>query len=221
MPDHSPSAASQVMETIVRSGVIGIIRTHDVDTAVFSVGRVWQTGLDVVEVALTTPDALLAIETLAGTAATGQVIGAGTVLGSANARAAVAAGARLLVTPTFEPDVIRIGQHEDVTTVIGCATPTEMLRATELGADAVKIFPASLWTPQVLRDLLQPLPHLRCVPTGGITPDSAPAWIRAGAVAVGIGAALTTTNDPAGQVRRLKDGIARARRESHGRDSHD
>jgi 2-dehydro-3-deoxyphosphogluconate aldolase/(4S)-4-hydroxy-2-oxoglutarate aldolase len=127
---------------------------------------------------------------------------------------AVLAGARLLVTPTLVEDVIEIGQRYGVATVIGCSSATELLRATTLGADLVKVFPASLWTPRALSDLLQALPQLECVPTGGIAPDEAADWIEAGAVAVGIGSGLTRGNDPAARVRTLLEAIERARSRS-------
>jgi 2-dehydro-3-deoxyphosphogluconate aldolase/(4S)-4-hydroxy-2-oxoglutarate aldolase len=84
-------------------------------------------------------------------------------------------------------------------------------RATTLGADLVKVFPASLWSPRVLADVLAALPQLRCVPTGGVTPEDATSWIGAGAVAVGIGSALTKHDDAPARVRTLLDAVHRAR----------
>lgn len=202
---------ADVMARVYGTGVIGIIRTTGSDRAVELAGQIWAAGVPVVEVATTTPDALTAITTLAETASGDQVIGAGTVLDAASARMAVLAGAQLLVTPTLEEDVIEVGRRYGVATVIGCSTPSEMLRATELGADAVKVFPASLWTPGVLGDVRQALPQLRCIPTGGVSPDTAPQWIEAGAVAVGIGSALTRGDDPQGQASRLLAAIRAAR----------
>jgi len=148
-----------------------------------------------------------------GLATVSSVIGVAALIGgllialrgrlSGLARLAVLAGARLLVTPTLEPEVISTAQRYGAATVIGTATPTEMLRAQSLGADLVKIFPASQWTPKTLADVLQALPQLRCVPTGGVTLDNAPDWIAAGAVAVGIGSALTRGDDPAARVSTL------------------
>ena len=203
--------AAEVKAAIISGGVIGIVRTTDAERAVTLARQVWQAGVDVVEVALTTPGGLTAIERLAAERSGAQVIGAGTVLDAATARAAVLAGARVLVTPVLVEDVIDVGQRHGVATVIGCSTPTELLRATALGADLVKVFPAGLWSPQVLSDLLQALPQLQCVPTGGIAPDDAAAWIEAGAVAVGIGSGLTKGDQPAARVRTLLAAIRRAR----------
>ena len=203
--------ASEVAATIVRTGVIGIVRTSGREQAVSLSRQIWQAGVSVVEVALTTPGALQALETLRDEVSGEQVLGAGTVLDAASARAAVLAGAEVLVTPTLVEDVIEVGRRFGVVTVIGCSTPTELLRATTLGADFVKVFPASLWSPAVLSDVLAALPQLRCVPTGGVTPDTAADWIRAGAAAVGIGSALTKGDDPGGRARALLEALRDAR----------
>ena len=206
----SPSAA-EVKASVVSGGIIGIVRTSDAAAAVDLTRRIWAAGVDVVEVALTTPGGLRAIETLNAEVEGRRILGAGTVLDAATARLAILAGARLLVTPTLMEDVIEVGQRYGVATVIGCSTPTEMLLATTLGADLVKVFPASLWSPAILRDVLQALPQLDLVPTGGIAPDTAADWIRAGASAVGIGSGLTKGDDPAAQVRTLLASVRDAR----------
>jgi 2-dehydro-3-deoxyphosphogluconate aldolase/(4S)-4-hydroxy-2-oxoglutarate aldolase len=229
-----PRSASEVKAAIVAGGVIGIVRTSGPEPAVDLARQIWAAGVDVVEVALTTPRGLQAIETLArdleegrvpgvaepgadgtadgsGGAARRLVLGAGTVLDAATARLAILAGARVLVTPTLTEDVIEVGQRYGVTTVIGCATPTEMLRATALGADLVKVFPASQWSPATVADVLAALPQLEVVPTGGVSPEDAADWIRAGARAVGIGSGLTKGADPAARVKTLLASLREAR----------
>lgn len=206
-----PMTAHLVKSAVVSGGVIGIVRTRSAEQAVSLARQIWRAGVDVVEVALTTPGGLQAIETLSADAGPGQVLGAGTVLDGVTARLAVLAGARLLVTPTLSEQVIEVAHRYGVATAIGCSTPTEMLLATTLGADLVKVFPASLWTPRVLADVLQALPQLECVPTGGVTPEDAAEWIRAGARAVGMGSALTKGDDPAASVRALLSAVHDAR----------
>jgi 2-dehydro-3-deoxyphosphogluconate aldolase/(4S)-4-hydroxy-2-oxoglutarate aldolase len=92
------------------------------------------------------------------------------------------------------------------------ATPTEAVDAVAAGAPAVKVFPASLWRPDVLREVRAALPWLETVPTGGVTPANAPDWIRAGALAVGVGSALTKAADPAAAASALLVSIASARK---------
>ncbi|TYB53172.1 bifunctional 4-hydroxy-2-oxoglutarate aldolase/2-dehydro-3-deoxy-phosphogluconate aldolase [Nonomuraea sp. PA05] len=120
------------------------------------------------------------------------LVGAGTVLDEAAARAAVEAGARFLVAPGLNPAVIRTGHRYGVPVFPGVATPTEIVRALEEGADAVKLFPASAVTPSWLRDVRAALPQTPAIPTGGVTLENAPDWIAAGAVACGMGSALTS-----------------------------
>ncbi len=202
---------NQTVQLITESGVVGIVRTDSPERAVDLARQIWDAGVTAVEVALTTPGGLDAIAELNTDVPEGCVLGAGTVLDAAGARLAVQAGAQLLVTPTLVEPVIETARRYGAATVIGTATPTEMLHAQTVGADLVKVFPASQWTPRTLADVLQALPQLRCVPTGGVGPADAADWIRAGAVAVGIGSALTKGDDPAAQVAALLESVRSAR----------
>ena len=209
--DASLSGPSAVTRVIADTGVIGIVRTDSAERAVELARLLWRAGVAVVEVALTTPGGLQAIRELNTAVPDGAVLGAGTVLDAETARLAVLAGARLLVTPTIVDDVVEVGRRYGAATVIGASTPTEMLHAQTIGADLVKVFPASQWTPKTLTDVLAALPQLRCVPTGGIAPQDAADWIRAGAVAVGLGSGLTKGTDPADRVATLLQSLRTAR----------
>ncbi|MET9341160.1 bifunctional 4-hydroxy-2-oxoglutarate aldolase/2-dehydro-3-deoxy-phosphogluconate aldolase [Nonomuraea sp. NPDC003804] len=177
----------RLTERLVADRVIGIIRAPSAETAVTYGRRLSAAGLAAVEVSLSTPGALAAVRELA----TGALVGAGTVLDAVQAGMAIEAGARFLVCPTLDADVIRAGHRHGVPVVAGASTPTEIVRALEAGADLVKLFPATQSSPQALRDILQALPQAPIVPTGGISTATAPEWIAAGAVAVGIGGELT------------------------------
>jgi 2-dehydro-3-deoxyphosphogluconate aldolase / (4S)-4-hydroxy-2-oxoglutarate aldolase len=202
---------AETVRLITETGVVGIIRTDSAKRAVELARQLWAAGVTAVEVALTTPGGLDAIAELNSDVPDGAVLGAGTVLDAETARLAVLAGAGLLVTPTIVDGVIEVAQRYGAATVIGAATPTEMLYAQTRGADLVKVFPARQWTPQTLADVLAPLPQLRCVPTGGIAPEDAADWICAGAVAVGLGSGLTKGDDPAGRVATLLESVRSAR----------
>jgi 2-dehydro-3-deoxyphosphogluconate aldolase/(4S)-4-hydroxy-2-oxoglutarate aldolase len=173
--------------------VLGIVRATDRRAAESTAAALLDAGLEAVEVSLTTPDALGAIETLS---ADGRLVGAGTVLDGPSADAALRAGACFLVSPVLSSEVIACGRRAGAAVVAAAATPTEALRALELGADLVKLFPARTWSPPAVADMLQALPQLPLVPTGGISLSAAPEWIAAGAVAVGIGGALTPQDVP-------------------------
>jgi 2-dehydro-3-deoxyphosphogluconate aldolase/(4S)-4-hydroxy-2-oxoglutarate aldolase len=144
-----------------------------------------------VEVSLVTPEALAVISHLVQTAPPGAYIGAGTVLSAEQVLAAQQMGAQFIVAPTVDPDVIDSAVSEGLLVVPGASTPTEATKARSPGADLVKLFPASAWTPAIMGDVLAALPHIDFVPTGGVTLADAPSWIAAGAVAVGLGSALT------------------------------
>jgi 2-dehydro-3-deoxyphosphogluconate aldolase/(4S)-4-hydroxy-2-oxoglutarate aldolase len=112
------------------------------------------------------------------------------VTDAATARAVIDAGAQFVVSPVFRRDVIDACHERDVAVAPGCFSPTEIFDAHEYGADIVKVFPATALGPAYLKDLRAPMPQLRLMPTGGVTLDNAGDWIRAGAVAVGVGSAL-------------------------------
>jgi 2-dehydro-3-deoxyphosphogluconate aldolase/(4S)-4-hydroxy-2-oxoglutarate aldolase len=120
----------------------------------------------------------------------------------------------------FRPDVIAACHERDVPVMPGCFSPTEILAAHECGADIVKLFPATALGPQFVKDVRAPLPHVKLMPTGGVSLDNAGDWIRAGAVAVGIGSALLDAKAiENGQLdvitanaRRVVESVAAARR---------
>lgn len=200
--------AEDVVATLLAERLVGIVRAASAAAAARDLAALRAVGVAVAEVSLTTPGALDVIAAAAQALEPGQVLGAGTVLDAAAVRAAVAAGARLIIAPSLSSDVVRTARDLDVAVVPGCATPTEMLEALRLGAHAVKLFPADSWSPQALGTMLRALPQVRVVPTGGVTLQTAPRWLEAGAVAVGIGAALTST-EQADDVRRAVAGLRR------------
>ncbi len=142
-------------------------------------------GIRLVEFTFTIPGVLDVIEEAAEVP--GCVVGAGTVLTANHARDAVAAGARFLLTPDVRPDVAAAALACGVPLVMGALTPTELSRAFELGAAAVKVFPARIGGPAYLRDLLGPFPGARLIPTGGVNVTNARGFLDAGALAVGAG----------------------------------
>ena len=178
-----------VAGAIAEQRLLGIVRSSSAAAAACTVDVLADSGVRVLEVSLTTPGALDVIRD-AVRRHPGLVVGAGTVLDQASARLAVLAGAQLLVSPALEPDVLRTGHRYGIAVLPGVATPTEVVTALELGADLVKLFPASGSGPRAVADLLQALPQAPLVPTGGVGPAVAADYVRAGAVAVGMGGSL-------------------------------
>ena len=180
-----------VLQRVADERFVAIVRRPTRAAAAADVEALLAAGARVVEVSLTTPGALSVVEQAATSAGPEVVLGVGTVLDPTDVRLAHLAGARLIVTPTFDAEVVRCARRYGVASIVGCGSATEMLTALSSGADAVKLFPASTWTPADLQGLLQALPQLPVVPTGGITLDTAADWVAAGAVAVGLGSALS------------------------------
>jgi len=171
-------------------GVVAVIRLKDPATLRAVVDAMAQGGVRALEVTMTVPRAVDLIRELAPTLPGDFLLGAGTVTDVATALAVIDAGASFVVGPVFRPDVIAACHERDVAALPGCFSPSEILAAHECGADIVKLFPATALGPQFIRDVRAPLPQVKLMPTGGVTLDNAGDWIRAGAVAVGLGSAL-------------------------------
>lgn len=179
-----------VTRAIEQHGVVAVIRLKDPDRLRGVVDALAEGGVRALEVTMTVPRAIEMIGQLAPTLPPGFLLGAGTVLDSETARLAILAGARFVVSPVFRPEVVAICHRYDVAAMPGCFTPTEILAAWEAGADVVKVFPATALGPGFFKDVRGPLPQVKLMPTGGVSLTNAGDWIRAGAVAVGVGTAL-------------------------------
>ena len=178
-----------VLDPLLASGVIAVLRAREAKGLTQVARALHDGGVSALEITLTTPGAVAGIAELAH-AGGGMLVGAGTVLDAAAARSVVDAGARFVVSPVLEPDVMRVCRDHNVPCIPGAFTPTEILQAWRAGAALVKLFPAAAFGPGFVRDVLAPLPFLRIVPSGGVTLDSVGDWIRAGAAAVSLGSAL-------------------------------
>ena len=147
-------------------------------------------GVRAIEVTMTTPNALDVIKETTERFGSDVLVGVGSVLDAETARMAILAGAQFVVGPVLNLDMIRMCNRYDKVVVPGAFTPTEILAAWEAGADVVKVFPATKLGPSFFKDVLGPLPQVRLTPTGGVTIETAPEFIKAGAVFVGAGTAL-------------------------------
>jgi 2-dehydro-3-deoxyphosphogluconate aldolase/(4S)-4-hydroxy-2-oxoglutarate aldolase len=175
---------------IERDGIVAVIRLERAASLPRVVQALTAGGVRAIEVTMTVPGAIESIRQLASNGPGDVLLGAGTVLDAETARRAIDAGARFVVAPVFRPAVIAACHDAGVPAVPGCYTPTEILDAWEAGADIVKVFPAKALGPSFLKDVRAPLPQVKLMPTGGVSIDNAGEWIRAGAVAVGVGSAL-------------------------------
>ena len=171
-------------------GVVAVIRLQEPARLRAVIDAIAAGGVRALEVTMTVPRAIELIAEIAPTLPKGFLIGAGTVLDGPTATRAANARAHFIVSPVFRKAVITAAHVRDVPAMPGCMTPTEILEAWDAGADIVKVFPATTLGPGFLKDVRAPLPDVRLMPTGGVTIENAGDWIRAGAVAVGVGSAL-------------------------------
>jgi 2-dehydro-3-deoxyphosphogluconate aldolase/(4S)-4-hydroxy-2-oxoglutarate aldolase len=204
---------------LLSGGVVAIGR-HVTPAAVPAVAEALAAGgVRAFELTLNEPEgaALASIQTAARAAPDlGLEIGAGTVLTIQAATRAIDAGATFLVMPHLDEDLIAWAAGHGVPAFPGCATPTEILAAWRAGATAVKLFPASSAGPGFVREMRGPFPDIPLVPTGGVTVESAPAFIAAGAVAVGMGGWLLGDGEAAGIRDRATAVVAAVAHARHG-----
>ena len=179
--------SSDALEALAAAGVIAVIRAPSAEAAVAAAEAAITGGVSAIEITFTTPDAPRAIERLA---AGGVLVGAGTLVEPRQVAAAAASGARFLVSPGSDDELVAAMAATGLTTLVGAFTASEIMRVHRLGADAVKLFPAGIGGVALLRALREPFPDLAVVPTGGVTPDNVGDWLAAGALAVGAGSAL-------------------------------
>lgn len=179
-----------MVDRIEQSGVVAIVRLDDYSRAPEMAEALAEGGVEAIEFAYTNPAAGDAVRATRKALGERLLVGAGTVLDPETARAVILQGAHFIVTPTVQVDTIRLCNRYSVPTVIGAFTPTEILTAWEAGASVVKVFPASVGGARYLKDVRGPLPHIKLIPTGGVSVETAGEFIRAGAIAVAAGSNL-------------------------------
>ena len=214
----SSGAPADATATISEAGVVAVLRASTSRHVAQVAHDMVDAGIRVVEVTLTTPDAVSLIKQLHSELGGEALVGAGTVVSLEEAEACIDAGADFLVSPTTSLDVVATARIAGVAAYPGALTPTEILTAQRSGASAVKLFPAATLGPGYLRQIRAPFPHIPIMPTGGIGLGDVETWLRAGAAAVGLGSSLSGSACEEGvdaqlgdRVRRVLDGVASAR----------
>ncbi|MFB0847450.1 bifunctional 2-keto-4-hydroxyglutarate aldolase/2-keto-3-deoxy-6-phosphogluconate aldolase [Paenibacillus oleatilyticus] len=189
----------KLLQQLTNEGVVAVLRGETPEEVVEMAEQAIAGGIKVIEVTMTVPFALQAIEKLAkkyssSTQDTSKyaIIGVGTVLDPETARAGILSGAEFVVGPALNPDTVTLCNRYRVPVMPGVMTIQEIQRALELGVDIVKLFPGNLYSPSTIKAIKGPLPQANVMPTGGVSLDNLADWIKAGAVAVGIGSDLTT-----------------------------
>ncbi|GIO85394.1 bifunctional 2-keto-4-hydroxyglutarate aldolase/2-keto-3-deoxy-6-phosphogluconate aldolase [Paenibacillus faecis] len=188
----------QLIQKIAEEGVVAVLRGETPEQVVEMAEQAIAGGIKVIEVTMTVPFALRAIETLARKYAWNAadpsayaIIGVGTVLDPETARAAILSGAEFVVGPSLNRETVMLCNRYRIPVMPGAMTIKEIQEALELGVDIVKLFPGNLYEPSMIKAIKGPLPQANIMPTGGVSLDNLGQWIQAGAVAVGIGSDLT------------------------------
>lgn len=181
------------MKQIAAHGVIAVIRGRTMEEGIKTADACISGGVKLIEFAFTTPQAVRAIELLVKKYEQDEdvVIGAGTVLETASARLAILAGARFIVSPTLDEDVVRLCNLYRVVCCPGVMTPEGVTKALTLGADIIKMFPGDVLGPRIIKDIHGPLPQATLMPSGGVSLENAADWLRAGCIAVSASSSLT------------------------------
>lgn len=182
----------QILTKIQDCGIVAVVRAETTDEAQRIAEACLEGGVSAIELTFTVPHADKVIEFLANKYSPEEMIlGAGTVMDSQTARMAMLCGAQYIVSPYFDIEAVKLCNRYRMAVMPGVMSVREAVMAMEAGADILKIFPADLFGPKIIKDIKGPLPYAKMMPTGGVTADNAGEWIKAGAVALGAGGSLT------------------------------
>jgi 2-dehydro-3-deoxyphosphogluconate aldolase/(4S)-4-hydroxy-2-oxoglutarate aldolase len=182
---------AEITKRIETTGIVPIVRAPSAEAAASAARAILAAGINVVEITMTVPNAIHLLRKLRAEIGQDVLLGAGTVLDAQTARDCISAGAEFIVAPGFDVETVRACHALDKPCMPGALTPTEVIAAWNAGADMVKIFPCfSLGGASYLRALKAPLPQVKMLPTGGVDVTTAADFIKAGAAALGVGAAV-------------------------------
>jgi 2-dehydro-3-deoxyphosphogluconate aldolase / (4S)-4-hydroxy-2-oxoglutarate aldolase len=182
----------QIVQKIKDGGLVAVVRAENAEQATKITDACIAGGVVAIEITFTVPGAADVIKELCNKYDSGEIIiGAGTVLDPETARAAILAGAQYIVSPCLNLETVKLCNRYKIACMPGAMTIKEVVECMEAGADVVKIFPGELFGPAIIKAIKGPIPHAPLMPTGGVALDNVGEWIKAGAVAVGVGGKLT------------------------------
>lgn len=181
----------RILKQMIDSKLAVVIRGENIAMAEETADACVRGGLKTLEVTFTVPKAGRLLETLEDKYDADVLVGAGTVLDSETARIAILAGAKFIVSPTFDKETAKLCNRYAIPYVPGCMSVNEMMQAVSYGVSVIKLFPGNAFEPSFIKNIHGPLPHLSIMPTGGITIDNVGDWLDAGALLVGVGGEIT------------------------------
>ena len=181
-----------IINKVINTGVVSVVRADDMEKATAIINGCMLGGINAIEVTFTMDFALELLEKYRYTSA---VLGAGSVFDSETARLAILSGAEFIVSPSFDLDTAKLCNRYHIPYIPGCMTITEVVTATTIGCDIIKLFPASQMGPGFIKSIKAPLPNVQIMPTGGVDINNIGDWIKAGSICVGIGGEFTKLAD--------------------------
>ena len=182
---------SEIINKIEETGLVPVVRASSAEEAMRVIDAIKEGGVSVLEITMTVPGAIKVIEEVVAKFGSEATVGAGTVLDPQTARACILAGAQFVVSPALNLDTIALCRRYSVPVMPGALTPTEVVTAWTAGADFVKVFPCgSMGGASYIKNLKGPLPHIKFIPTGGVSLKTAADFIKAGSSALGVGTDL-------------------------------
>src|SRR5262245_29169989 len=185
-----------IRQQIIDIGIVPVLRVSSPELAVAAAEAVLDGGIPIIEVTMTIPKAVDVIRELVMSMSSDVIVGAGTVLDAQTAQQCLDAGAEFLVSPVFDLETVRLANDAGKLVMAGALTPTEIVNASSRGSDFVKVFPCgNVGGPKYIKALRGPFPHIPLVPTGGVSLDTAAAFITAGASALGVGSELISERE--------------------------
>ncbi len=199
-----------ILQKLKESGIVPVVRAKSSEEAINITEAVKEGGIKVIEITMTVPGAISVIKELSEKYRDDPeiTIGAGSILDGETARNAILAGAEFVVGPSLNQEMIEVANRYQKVVIPGAMTPTEVVKAMEAGADVVKIFPAALFGPKIIKAIKGPIPQARLLPTGGVNHDNVKDWFKAGSFAVGAGSAIVSGAEE-GDFDQVRDNAAR------------
>jgi 2-dehydro-3-deoxyphosphogluconate aldolase/(4S)-4-hydroxy-2-oxoglutarate aldolase len=179
-----------VLATLERRKIVAVVRVDDPAQIDPTVDALLEGGVHVIELTMTIPNVLDYIPSLLKRVGNTMVLGVGSVLNGETAQRVVDSGANFIVSPIMKADIIEVAAKNRTAVAVGAFSPTEIQTAWELGSDVVKVFPADQFGPGYIKAVKAPMPHLRLMPTGGVTVGNVGEWLDAGTFSLGLGSAL-------------------------------
>lgn len=180
----------KIVKKITELKAVAVIRMDDPSKLIKVAEAIHDGGVKAIEITMTVPNAIDTIELASKEIGNKVLVGVGSVLNSEMAQKAIDAGAQYVVSPIFKKEIINTAHRNEIPAMPGTFTPTEAQLAWEAGADVIKIFPADVLGMSYIKGIKAPMPHLKVMPTGGVSLTNAGEWLKAGACAVGVGSAL-------------------------------